>query len=667
LWRDHDHRRAPDVNAQNLRLPHPIPHALRGDVQVLGHTRPKLRVHRLAKELLLRSAVTGQVAMASADDERVRVLQSAIERRDRELQILSVVASRIHGEDDPTAILEIALDEILDGTGLQAAWIFLGDQREKRLHLAAHRGISSAYLEEVRRDGLGACLCPEVFWSGHRMVARNTTQCPRMPHIVEGQQAPTAHACIPLRFEGGARGVLNLAAAPDRLFEEEELSFLETLGHQICLAVERATHLNAERMRNQEARALAAINKAIGGSLDVEAVLQAVGDTARELLGADRALVFLGREPARLTVAHLSGLPHPELVPGQPLDLPALEARLQLRAIESRQLLTVHDWSSDPRVNRELALRWGMGSAIVAPLLARKEVLGLLLLTRSAAHRWSEEQIDVADALAAQASVALENARLFEDTRRAYRKLKEAQSRTIQAEKLAMLGTFASGLAHEVRNPLNSISLQLSILERRAAPLEEGLAGQIRGLIGIIREEVRRLENLVSDFLQFSRTSRVHYQSSDLGALTDEVVSLLQPEASGAGVTLRRQQVGEPLPALQLDAERMKQVVLNLVRNAIEAMPEGGVVTLEEGLREGRAQLVVRDSGPGLPHGLDVFQLFVTTKAKGTGLGLPIAQQIVLEHGGEISAASQPGQGAAFTVSLPLNAGDQASKEAFQP
>jgi signal transduction histidine kinase len=89
-------------------------------------------------------------------------------------------------------------------------------------------------------------------------------------------------------------------------------------------------------------------------------------------------------------------------------------------------------------------------------------------------------------------------------------------------------------------------------------------------------------------------------------------------------------------------------------------MPEGGVVTLESGLVDGRAVMVVRDSGPGLPEGLDVFQLFVTTKAKGTGLGLSIAQQIVLEHGGEIAAASEPGKGATFTVSLPVERPDEA-------
>jgi signal transduction histidine kinase len=128
-------------------------------------------------------------------------------------------------------------------------------------------------------------------------------------------------------------------------------------------------------------------------------------------------------------------------------------------------------------------------------------------------------------------------------------------------------------------------------------------------------------------------------------------------------VTLRRQRFGEPMPDLRVDPEKMKQVAINLVQNAIEALPGGGVVSVESGLVDGRAVMVVRDDGPGLPDGLDVFQLFVTTKAQGTGLGLSIAQQIVLEHGGEIAARSEPGRGATFTVSLPVDRVDAGAGE----
>ena len=593
-------------------------------------------------------------------DARRRSLQAAVERRERELAILEDVSVRLHGEEDVQSILDATLDALLTGLGLDTAWVFLEDEKDRRLRLVSHRGISPAYLDATRERGLGECLCRQVFASGQVLQARNTTECPRMPTIGAGLEQPVAHASVPLAFKGTSRGVLNVAARPGRTFDEAELRFLETVGRQLCLAVEGARHLKAERLYNQEARALAALNKGIGESLDVEAVLAAVGRTALEILRVDRVHILLGSDPRELTVAHLAGLPHPELRKGQVLDLAAMGESLHRRALEEQVRLETEDWSRDERVNKEIARRWAGAAALILPLVARKATLGLLVLTSASPHRWTEDQVDVAEAIASQASVALENAGLYDKARRAYRELNEAQARIIQSEKMAVVGTFASGLAHEVRNPLNSIALQLSILERRVAPLPAGVAGEIKELVGVIREEVKRLDNLVGDFLQFSRSNRVQYRPASLDALVDEVIRLLRPEARAAGVSLRRQRIGEAIPDLRVDPERMKQVVINLVQNAIEAMPGGGVVTVESGLVDARAVMVVRDSGPGLPEGLDVFQLFVTTKARGTGLGLSIAQQIVLEHGGEIASSSEPGRGATFTVSLPVGRPDEA-------
>jgi signal transduction histidine kinase len=593
----------------------------------------------------------------------IHAWRQAAESLERQLAVLAEIALRVHGEEDVQAILDATLGALHQGLGIAAAWVFLEDPKDQALRLAAQRGVSPAYVELARTRGLGECLCRQVFASGVGLQARNTTECPRMPMIAEGLDQPVAHASVPLAFNGQSRGVLNVAARPGRTFDAAELRFLETVGRQLCLAVEGARHLKAERLYNQEARALAALNKGIGESLDPEAVLAAVGRTALEILHVDRVHILLGSDARQLTVAHLAGLPHPELRKGQVLDLAAAGASLHRRALEEQVRLATEDWARDDRVNRDIARRWAGAAALILPLVARKATLGLLVLTSASPHPWTEDQVDVAEALASQASVALENARLYDKARRAYRELNEAQARIIQSEKMAVVGTFASGLAHEVRNPLNSIALQLSILERRAAPLPAGVTGEIKELVGVIRQEVKRLDNLVGDFLQFSRSNRVQYRPTALDALVDEVTRLLRPEARAAGVTLRRQRVGGPIPDLRVDPEKMKQVVINLVQNAIEAMPEGGVATVESGLVDGRAVLVVRDSGPGLPEGLDVFQLFVTTKAHGTGLGLSIAQQIVLEHGGEIVAVSDPGRGATFTVSLPVERPDEAAGE----
>lgn len=595
--------------------------------------------------------------------ERVRALEEALGNRKRELMILSAVASRVHNQDDVAIILQAALEEILNGLGLDAAWVLLGDTPDGRLRLAAQQGVSARYLREIETEGLSDCLCPEVFSSRHRMQVRNTTQCPRMPTIVEGLREPVAHACIPLNFEGPSRGVLNVAARPGQLFSEEELHFLETLGRQVCLAVERARHLEAERWHDREARALGALNKAIGQSLDVQAVLGAVGHTAGEILKVGGVTILLGSDPRELTVAHVTGPPAPSIEEGRTVDLGLPEATLVRRSLVQQKVVRIDDWSLAERQGPIPAPGWEKGSALLVPLVARRTVLGLLVLSRDAPHHWGADQVEIAEALAAQASVSLENARLYENARRAYRDLSEAQGRIIQSEKLAVVGTFAAGLAHEIRNPLNSIALQLSILERRAAPLETSLAHQIGDLLAVIREEVKRLDNLVGDFLKFSASGRIQHRPASLDALVDEVIGLLQPEARAAGVTFERRRPKSPLSDLPLDGEKIKQVLINLVQNAIEAQPKGGRVVVETDLCDHRARVVVADQGPGLPAGLDVFQLFVTTKARGTGLGLAIAQQIVLDHGGEIRAESVPGEGATFIISLPAARAEDSAAE----
>jgi signal transduction histidine kinase len=130
----------------------------------------------------------------------------------------------------------------------------------------------------------------------------------------------------------------------------------------------------------------------------------------------------------------------------------------------------------------------------------------------------------------------------------------------------------------------------------------------------------KRLDS-VGDFLSSLNQPLQFRRPTDL--LVDEVVRLLRPAARASGVVLKRRRVGSAIPELPIDGEKIKQVVINLVQNAIEAMPEGGDVVIETTLADGRAHLSVHDQGPGLPQGLDVFQLFVTTKAKGTGPGLP--------------------------------------------
>jgi signal transduction histidine kinase/DNA-binding response OmpR family regulator len=226
----------------------------------------------------------------------------------------------------------------------------------------------------------------------------------------------------------------------------------------------------------------------------------------------------------------------------------------------------------------------------------------------------------------------------------------EMLRRLLRSERLAAVGTMAAGLAHEVRNPLNSASLQLTLLERRLARLEG--ATEILPIAGVIKSEIDRLDRLVRDFLAFSQPRPLDVREVDVETLLSGLADLIAPVAEGGSVALATE-VAPGLPAIAGDAERLHQVLLNLTRNAIEALHgRGGTLTLRARRAEDAVELDVEDDGPGFAEELPVFDAFFTTKEQGTGLGLSLVHRIVTDHGGTIRVASRPGK-TCFTLRLP--------------
>lgn len=216
--------------------------------------------------------------------------------------------------------------------------------------------------------------------------------------------------------------------------------------------------------------------------------------------------------------------------------------------------------------------------------------------------------------------------------------------RTLRAERLAAVGTLAAGLAHEVRNPLNSALLQLQVLKRR---VEKGQREPtaLLPVIEIVGGEIQRLDRLVSDFLAFARPRPLELRALDPREFMRSMADLIRPEATERGIVVRTELTDSP-ELLDADQEGLRQVTLNLVRNALEAMGEAGTLLL--GVQgpdgEGQITLVVQDTGPGFPEEAPIFDAFYTSKEGGTGLGLAIVHRLVSEHGGTIRVESAPGR-----------------------
>ncbi|WP_336243098.1 sensor histidine kinase [Corallococcus exercitus] len=220
-------------------------------------------------------------------------------------------------------------------------------------------------------------------------------------------------------------------------------------------------------------------------------------------------------------------------------------------------------------------------------------------------------------------------------------------------EKLAAVGTLTAGLTHEIRNPLNAAVLQLTVLERRVRRLEEAAQGPLLEPLLLVRDEIRRLDHILEDFLQFARPREFRSAAVAVAPLFERVGGLLAWQAEQRGVALEV----EPLEGLEVwgEEERLRQVLLNLALNALEATPPGGRVRFSASAHGGDVALCVDDSGPGVPEDVRgrLFEPFFTTKASGSGLGLSIVHAIVTQHGGTLQVEDGPLGGARFTVRVP--------------
>jgi signal transduction histidine kinase len=251
--------------------------------------------------------------------------------------------------------------------------------------------------------------------------------------------------------------------------------------------------------------------------------------------------------------------------------------------------------------------------------------------------------------------------RVFVEHYRCRQQLAHAQREAQRAQHFAMLGRLAAGVSHEIRNPLGALALHIDLLEEELYDRAPESAAQVADVLAEIKTQMARLADLLQDYLSLVRVSTIERTPQELGDALQAWAGEWQPLALAQGVRLRLEGV-QHLGTLALHPSTFRRALLNLVQNALEAMPQGGILTLRGQRTATHVRLQVQDTGSGIAAATlaQIFEPLYTTKPGGTGLGLYIVQEIVAAHGGQVTVESVGDQGTTFTLTFPLSGGTQA-------
>jgi signal transduction histidine kinase len=391
--------------------------------------------------------------------------------------------------------------------------------------------------------------------------------------------------------------------------------------------------------------------------LSLDHLLESILDRALVLVGAERGFLVLGEPDLdSFTVPVARQFDHGEVDSAQI----EISHALVRRVLASRQPVVTTNAQEDPRFQASHSIAtYQIRSVLAAPMIAKEECIGAISVdTRISSQLFSEGDLALLVAMANQAAVAIQLARLYEDLQyrnrelqEALRDLQETQEELIRVERLTLIGRMASSIVHDLKNPMTTIKGYASLLGR------DDLAPEMRKRFSsIITRSVDAFVEMTQEILDYARGGGpLHAVQIELDPFIHELCDFVEPGSEKTGIAIVREL--SYAGSLRIDEAKMRRALYNIVSNALEAMPGGGTLTVTSHGSDGGVDIGISDTGPGIPGEIldSLFEPFVTQgKAKGTGLGLAIAQKTVRDHGGTISVRSVPGQGATFTIRLPL-------------
>ncbi len=678
-------------------------------------------------------------AQAAIAIENARLYHEARERGAR-FRALSELSRKVTASLDLQHVFDYAVQAAVDLLNLALARLWVCEEAGGCLRVSASAGDADLLQPPRETFAPGEGVMGAAFRSLEVVTLTDPGEDPRYAEREWAlRMGVRSVAIVPLRLGERAVGVLSVARRNGGDFRPDDIEVLTAFAQHVAIAIENARLFREkerlaveEMLRLRKLSVLSEIGSVMQGTMQVDSLLHVIltGVTYGGGLGFNRAMLLLvddshqmlrgrmgvgpssGDEAAAvwgaLTAAHrplidviaerAAGRGDRE---GSAFDRLARTFRIPLRGTEgilARVVLEgrpyrITDARHDPRVHPDWEGRLDVDEFACAPLVAKGKVVGVLVVDNKFNGKpITDEDLEFLAAFATQAGLTVENARVYTSLEDANREIQRSHHRLLQQERLAALGEMAAHVVHEIRNPLVAIGGFARRLAQRLQGSEpEGQYAQI------IAREVDRLERIVQDVRGLSRESRLTLTETDLHGLLQDCLVLFAERIALQRITVRTE-LAERFPILRLDGLQMKQAILNLVANALEAMPSGGTLTLATqvvGRETGQAAdaspvraagdghavtastgpdrsldqaivspdatewatLSIEDTGGGIPQEIvgEVFNPFFTTKEIGTGLGLTLVRRIARAHRGRVEVRNRPGQGVAFCLWLPVS------------
>jgi GAF domain-containing protein/anti-sigma regulatory factor (Ser/Thr protein kinase) len=609
----------------------------------------------------------GQAAMAIRNAQ----VFGESETRRRAAEALADIGRVLAQELEPTVVGQRIADSLCTLLGTQTSALYRLEPESGDLVALAVSGIARAAFSGgvVFPRGIGV--------SGLTVMARqpvvtadilNDARITLTPDLRDriAQAGYGAVLTVPLMVKDRVIGALGAGDRTGRIFNPDEVRLAQAFANQAALALENARLFGQSEARRRAAEALADVSRILAQALDIDSIAERIAASACRLLGASSSALFrLDPDGGTLIALAVAGDPGPGYGVGAAFSSGTGTAG---RAVQSRQPAVTLDVADDPEI--ALTPDWRNRLAnepdravLAVPLIAQDRVLGALAIRDRTGRAYEPNEIRLAQAFADQAVLALENARLYTETtrrqqeaQRAYEELSQAQAQLVRGETLRAMGELASGVAHHLNNLLAVVlgRLQLARAKEPPADLDRHLDLAERAALDGA-EVVRRMRG-------FSRAQPApDLMDVDLNRVAEEVIELTRPrwqdEAHIRGVTITTRLDPGAIPPVPGDLAALREVLMNFILNAIDALPQGGAITVRTWASPGGVHCEVADTGIGMSPEVQrrALEPFFTTKGfQSTGLGLSVNYGIIRRHGGELSIDSTADRGTRVAFRLPL-------------